>query len=379
MSALLDPDALAEWAVSATGLTDFGPDDFSDGLAVLAASFSSEGGLTERGVRGARAMLRGALVARLVASAGFAPAGPEISRPLIVTGLPRTGTTFLHRLLVADPRHQGLELWLANAPQPRPPRAEWAAQPAYQAVAAGLARKDGMHGVHELGPGQVEECWQLLRQSMRSVSFGCLAHVPSYLEWLSSQDWLPAYQRHRRNLSLIGRNDADKRWVLKNPSHLFALDALLSVYPDALIVVTHRDPVIAMASMCSLAARATSGWSSVFEGPVIGRGQLDLWSRGLSSFTAARARYDPAQFCDVAYDDLVGDPLAVVSRVYSQFGLTLTPSAAEAMRDLSGGARDGTHRYSLADYGLTEADILDRIPVSARGVDDSSTALYGGQ
>jgi hypothetical protein len=361
----LSPDELIEWATSVTGLSDFGADDFSDGLAVLASSFAAEGGLTERGSRAARAMLRGALVARLVSEAGFAalPAVPEISRPLIVTGLPRTGTTFMHRLLVADPRHQGLELWIANAPQPRPPRAEWAAQPAYQAVAAGVARKGLLP--HQLGPEQVEECWQLLNQSMRSVSFGCLAHVPSYMSWLSSQDWLPAYQRHRRNLQLIGSNDADRRWVLKNPSHLFALDALLAVYPDALIVVTHRDPVISVASMCSLAARASSGWSTVFTGPVIGRTQLDLWADGLAAFTAARARYDPAQFCDVAYDDLVADPLTVVSRVYAQFGLTLTPSAADAMRELSGSAGDSSHRYSLADYGLTETDVLDRIPVAA--------------
>jgi len=358
-------DSLTEWAVSATGLTDFGPDDFSDGLAVLASSFATEGGLTERGERAARAMLRGALAARLVSEAGFAafPGDPQISRPLIVTGLPRTGTTFMHRLLVADPGHQGLELWLANAPQPRPPRSEWSAQPAYQAVAAGVARKGALP--HQLGPGQVEECWQLLRQSMRSVSYGCLAHVPSYMSWLSSQDWVPAYQRHRRNLSLIGYHDVDKRWVLKNPSHLFALDALLSVYPDALVVVTHRDPVVAMASMCSLAARATSGWSSVFTGPVIGRTQLDLWSRGQSSFTAARARHDPAQFCDVLYDDLVADPLAAVSRVYAQFGLPLTSPAVEAMRKLSGSAGGSDHRYSLTEYGLTEADVLDRIPRSA--------------
>jgi hypothetical protein len=362
----LTPDSLIEWAVSVTGLTDFGPDDFADGLEVLTSAYSAEAGLTERGTRAVRAMLRGALVARLVSQAGFAayPSGP-VERPLIVTGLPRTGTTFLHRLLVADPRHQGLELWLAEAPQPRPPRADWESNPVYQRVAAGLARHGGLPGVHEMGPGQVEECWQLLRQSFRSVSFECLAYVPSYSSWLTAQDWTPAYRRHRRNLSLIGCNDVDRRWVLKNPSHLFALDALMSVYPDALVIVTHRDPCVAVASACSLSARASSGWSSVFTGPVIGRTQLDLWARGLSSFTAARARHDPARFCDVLYDDLVADPIGVVSRVYERFGLSLTEAAVEAMRPVASGRGDSAHHYSLADYGLTPADVTERIPVGA--------------
>src|SRR5262245_66123169 len=94
--------------------------------------------------------------------------------------------------------------------------------------------------VHYIAADQVEECWQLLRQSMRSISFECLAHVPAYSSWLAGQDWTAAYRRHRRNLQLIGLRDAGRRWVLKNPSHLFALDELLAVYPDALVIQTHR-------------------------------------------------------------------------------------------------------------------------------------------
>ena len=95
--------------------------------------------------------------------------------------------------------------------------------------------------MHYMAADQVEECWQLLRQSMRSVSYECLAHLPTYSAWLAGQDWTAAYRRHRRNLQLIGLPDPGRRWVLKNPSHLFALDALLSVYPDALVIQTHRD------------------------------------------------------------------------------------------------------------------------------------------
>ena len=170
---------------------------------------------------------------------------------------------------------------------------------------------------------QVEECWQLLRQSMRSVSWECLAHLPSYSAWLRGQDWTGAYRRHRRNLQLIGLG-TDRRWVLKNPSHLFALDALLAVYPDALIVQTHRAPDVAIASVCSLAAQASAGWSDTFTGEVIGRDQLELWASGLERFGAERARHDPARFFDVSYDDLVADPVGTAESVYAHFGLPLS-------------------------------------------------------
>jgi Sulfotransferase family len=336
------PADLLSSATRRCGLSDFGPDDFSDGLAVLLSSFASDAGLTEAGSRAARAQVRGALIARLLSEAGFAAnpshASVEITRPVFVTGLPRTGTTYLHRLLVADPGAQGLELWLAEAPQPRPDRALWPSNPAYQVIADGIARHRESHPtfgtVHEMAADQVEECWQLLRQSMRSVAFECLAYLPTYSSWLAGQDWTPVYQRYRRNLQLLGLWAQDRRWVLKNPSHLFALDALMSVYPDALVVVTHREPRVAIASLCSLAAQASGHWSTAFQGPVIGQSQLSLWAHGLELFNAARARYPAAQFLDVAYDDLVADPLAVVSQVYTALGTTLSPPAADAMRPL---------------------------------------------
>jgi hypothetical protein len=149
--------------------------------------------------------------------------------------------------------------------------------------------------------------------------------------------------------------------VLKNPSHLFALDALLAVYPDALIVQTHRAPDVAIASVCSLAAQATAGWSDTFAGQVIGRDQLELWASGLERFGAERARHDPTQFFDVSYDDLVRDPLGTVESVYGYFGLPFSGAAADAMRALSTGGRAGTaHRYTLGEFGLTEEKVAER-------------------
>lgn len=359
-------------ATKLTGLDDFGADEYVEGLRVLLESYEADEDLTPYGNKVHRAMLRGALVARLLSEAGWKqhPASAEVAieRPIFVTGLPRTGTTALHRLLAEDPGHQGLEVWLAEVPQPRPPRETWADNPVYQGIQAGYERHHVEHpefmGVHHMSADQVEECWQLLRQSMRSISFECLAHVPRYSRWLAKQDWTDAYARHRRNLQLIGLPDAGKRWVLKNPSHLFALDALMAAYPDALVIQTHRAPSTIMGSMCSLAEKAADGWSAKFRGEVIGKSQLELWARGAEEFRAARSRYDAAQFCDVAYEDFVADPIVTVSTVYDHFGLSLTDDARKAMTALHSESRSGdrkpVHRYRLEDFGLTAEEVDER-------------------
>jgi hypothetical protein len=369
---------LHESATRVTGLTDFGVDDYTDGLTVLLESYARDAGLTPLGRKAARAGVRGALAARLLAEAGWA-AHPEhavvpIERPIFVTGLPRSGTTALHRLLTADPAHQGLELWLAEVPQPRPPRYTWAANPVFQRIEAAYARHHVEHpefmGVHYIAADTVEECWQLLRQTMRSVAFECLAHLPTYSSWLAGQDWTGPYRRHRRALQLIGLHEAARRWVLKNPSHLVALDALLAAYPDALIVQTHREPSAVVGSMCSLAAQATEGWSTTFRNEVIGAGQLELWARGLREFAAARARHDPARFLDVDYVDFTADPIGTVESVYARFGLPYSGAAADAIRALhaaAAGPARPAHRYALPDFGLTASQVDERFGGDKRG------------
>jgi hypothetical protein len=370
---------LRESAARMTGLTDFGADDYSDGLAVILESYARDADLTPLGSKAARVGLRGALAARLLAESAWAShpqyADVAIERPIFVTGLPRSGTTALHRLLAADPGHQGLEMWLAEMPQPRPPRDTWDSNPVFQAIQAGYQRHHVEHpefmGIHYIAADTVEECWQLLRQTLRSVSYECLAHLPTYSAWLREQDWTGPYRRHRRNLQMIGLNEPGKRWVLKNPSHLFSLDAIMAVYPDALIIQTHREPRTVIGSMCSIAAHATEGWSSTFRSAVIGSGQLELWARGLEEFAAARARYEQAQFLDVDYADFTADPVGTVESVYAYFGLRFSDAAADAVLALTAAAGQGdarpTHRYSLADFGLTPEQVDERFGFNQRG------------
>jgi hypothetical protein len=367
-------DDLHASAVKACGLDDFGSDDddYREALAVLLESYQRDADLTELGSKMQRFFVRNALVARLVSEAAFKQY-PEhvdvpIDRPIFVTGLPRTGTTAIHRLLTADPRHQGLELWLAEFPQPRPPRETWSQNPVFQQLDAQFSKAHEENpdytGLHYMTADEVEECWQLLRQSLHSVSYETLAHIPTYAQWLAGRDWTKSYARHRKNLQLIGSNDPEKRWVLKNPSHLFALDALFATYPDALVVQCHRPAETIMASMCSLAQHTTEGWSNSFTGEVIGRDAMETWSRGLRLFDAERAKHDPAQFYDLDYFEFVKDPIAAVEGVYRQFGIDFTTDARAAMEhshaESKKGPRAPKHTYSLADYGLTAEEVKER-------------------
>ncbi|WP_169811456.1 sulfotransferase family protein [Nocardia harenae] len=365
-------DDLHASATKVIGPADFGADDYRAGLGVLLESYAADAELTPWGNKINRALLRGALIARALSESAWQRypeyARVPIERPIFVTGLPRSGTTAVHRLLTADPMHQGLEMWLTEMPQPRPPRATWAENPVYRGISAGYEKHHVEHpefmGVHHISADQVEECWQLLRQSAMSISYECLAYLPTYSEWLREQDWTPAYRRHRKNLQLIGLPDAGQRWVLKNPSHLFALDALFAVYPDALVVQLHREPSTIIASVCSLNEKASAGWSEKFRGDVVGSTQLELWARGAESFLADRAKYDPAQFIDVYYDDFVADPIAAVRGIYRHFGIDLSPAAEQRMIALHGRSTSGAarpqHRYALDDYGLTAGQVDER-------------------
>jgi hypothetical protein len=237
MTAIATVDELHEAATARTGLTDFGEPGYREGLGCLLAAYEREAGLTPLGAELARDELIGILTGRLASEAGWRqhPEHAEIAveRPVFVVGPTRTGTTTLHRMLTADPAHQGLETWLGFAPQPRPPRASWAANPAFQATRAGieqfLTAHSGYAGVHNRLADEPEECWTLTRQSVTSEYFEFTADVPGYTEWRKEQDLTGVYRRHRRNLQLIGLHHPGERWICKYAGHMLGVDALLAV------------------------------------------------------------------------------------------------------------------------------------------------------
>lgn len=365
-------EELHEAATAETGLEDFGDTAYREPMRILLDSYENEAGLTEAGVHRYRNMLVMVLATRLrlrqAHSSWPEAADVAIRRPIFVTGLPRTGTTALHRLLCLDPASQGLEHWLTEAPQPRPPRSSWADNPDHQRMQRHLDERNAdnpaLKGIHFMSPDMVEECWRAERLSMRSIAFQNTAHLPTYSEWLATSDMTPAYEAHRDMLRMIGLQDADRRWVLKSPSHLFGLDALMATYPDALVIQTHRDPRTIVASVSSLNSSASAGTSIVYSADVVGRDCLDLWARGASTFLDTRRKYNPDQFIDVHYEDFVADAPGVVESIYRRFGMRLDGDVRAAIADSheqsKANERRPVHRYSLSDFGLTESDVDSR-------------------
>jgi len=364
-------EALHEAACVATGLSDFGGAEYREGLRVLLRSWDAEADLSLVGRAASWDLARNALVARLRSEEGW-KRHPEclrtpIRRPLFVVGLPRTGSTALQRLLACDPGVQGLELWLTVAPGPRPPRAEWPRDPDYAELDAALraqfATQPGLRAIHELDAGAPDECWRLHNQSFASTSFECLARVPGYSRWWAGFDMHAAYRRHRDQLRLLGANEPEKRWLCKDASHLFALDALLAAYPDACIVQTHRDPARVIPSVCSLNRAFRVGTDRAFDARGHGADQLEFWARGTLRALAVRRASDPRQFFDLDFREIDADLLGAVQRIYAHFGFELTPRAVRAMRrhcEANPRGRHGAHAYSAEEFGLEPGRIRER-------------------
>ena len=352
-------------AVRTTGLDDFGGTAHEEGLRILCEDLVEHGGLTPEGNYMQRAH-------------GEERAGRSAALRARLQGAPvvRRRADRATDLRLRPPPHRHHRAAPAAQRRPRPPGARAVAHrgPPAATSARDLGRQPDLRrpnaafsehqvenpefmGIHFMDAGTVEECWRILRQAGKSIGFESLAYVPAYSAWLEQQDWTDAYERHRANLQLIGLNDPEKRWVLKNPSHLVGLDAIMSVYPDALIVQTHRDPVVAIASACSLSAEATKGWSTTFVGDTIGRTQLDMLSKAVGG-SSASARTRRRAVHRPRLPEFVADPwrprrhLRAVGLEWTPRSTRRSPARRESRR--AGGAR---HNYDLADYGLTEDEV----------------------
>jgi len=201
-----------------------------------------------------------------------------------------------------------------------------------------------------------------MRQSFISNMFASQLHIPSYDKWWMAQDETAAYYRHRDNLRLIGYRDQDKRWLLKNPGHILGIEPLLKVYPDACIVQTHRDPVKAIPSICSLIMMIRKSIVPAANPLDDGPRENLLWSIGARRAMAAHDQH-PENFHDVYMADFVEDPIGVIRGIYQRFDLTLQGEVEAAMKkwlDAHAEAKPGFHRYKAEDFGLTEDDIRTR-------------------
>src|SRR5215472_3201088 len=248
---------LIESAKRRSSLDDFGEGDFSEALSRLLESCQDEARLNLVGKIALKTDVVDTLCARLQMERDR-KLYPDITRqeirePLFIVGLARSGTSVLHRLLGADPEHRSPLMWEVRSPSP-PTRDDEKRriQSAMQSCKFFNWIVPTFRYVHTVGANVPQECVSLMTPTFLSDQFDAMYYVPSYRAWFFRQNLRAAYEYHRRFLQHLQFRQDGRRWILKAPTHMFALPALLSVYPDALFVQTHRTPVDALASVSRL-------------------------------------------------------------------------------------------------------------------------------
>jgi Sulfotransferase family len=367
-------DQLTDQAQQATGLADLGEDSWREGAERLISELNDGAALTDIGSAIAGSDFLEYLSSRLRV-VDWVTRNPRIAEadirpPIVVLGLPRTGTTILFDVLAQDPANRVPLTWEVDQPWPPPETTSYESDPRIEEVDAKLANVDllipGFRAMHDMGARLGQECVRITAADFRSMIFSTQYRVPEYQRWLLHHaDMAPAYRYHRLFLQYLQSAHSAERWVIKSPAHLWSLKAMFNEYPEALIVQTHRDPlrvVCSLASLVDLLRRLASADVSIsavaaewFEDIVLG---LDR---------AVDARRDgtvpPGRAVDVLFRDFVSDPMAVVRTIYDRLDIELTQVAERAMRSFLAAnpqEKHGGHRYSFADTGLDAGLLRER-------------------
>ena len=365
--ARLDEQSILEAGIQlAGGLDDFGDGPFFEPLKRLVASLENEARLTFLG----RNIARGSMVEAtrnrlcLIADRKRYPEieKVELVKPLFIVGGPRTGSTILQDLLACDPRSRSPLGWEAKEPSPPPDRSRLELDPRIARCEAQFENIDkmvpGFRKMHPLDARNAQECLVLTANSMVSGNYHAQFHVPSYYDHLEQGcDWKGVLEFHKQQLQHLQWRAPGSHWVLKTGQHNLALDTLLDTYPQAGIIVTHRDPVKIATSFTSLSTLLRSMGSDHVDGRTVAG---DWCPRLAFMFDQAMrvrdsGKYPKERFYDMHFRDLVGNWRGVVERIYDQFGLDLKGDAVDAMgrfMDANKQGKDGKHAYTPEQYGI---------------------------
>jgi hypothetical protein len=368
----LESPTLVVGAMKKSGLPDVAVGPIAEPLEVLSRSLDRQADLHPLGRLAARTTLIGLLTTRarmtkLVADRPDITSAP-VAAPIVIMGMPRTGTTFLQRLLSRDSGLRHLPYWEAQAPLPTGP-ADQRDAPVEDRMASadkGIAFLDRvapeMKALHEIDGREADEEIWLLGVGLGSMLFEAQWNVPGYAEWYDGADLGPAYGDLRTMLQILQWYRPADRWLLKSPQHLERIPELRATFPDAVIVQTHRDPVSVAASTASLISYSRrTGTSNVSP---ISIGKYWAW-RIERLLTRSMEQRDATgtPVVDVRFEDLTTDPMAVVTDIYRAAGRTLSDPARAAMeRYLTERPRGhfGAHRYEPTDFGLDPVDLRSR-------------------
>jgi hypothetical protein len=369
----LSVESLLEEAATRAGLDDWGDLGFTAALDLLVSSCAETASLTPLGWdvlhKAALRHLRNRLYLQAFLGSDAGGDRPVVGAPVVITGLPRTGTTLLQNLLALDPAHRVLRFWEALHPVP-PDAARGTSEEALVARAEAWLERlyalapafRAIHGASARGP---EECDALLQNSFASQHFDDMFRAEAYSAWLNHSALVDEYAYYALQLRVLTKpEDAARRWVLKSPSHLGYLGTLRTTLPGAVIVHCHRDPCQAVASYASLVLAVRAPYSDHVSLADVGRHALDRSSVATTRALLARDSGRPDDFVDVGYRRLVADPLGIVRQLYRRLGRSLddtTAATMEAWLAANPQHKHGRHRYSLEQFGLTADEVSARL------------------
>ncbi len=372
----LDPAALVQAAIAETGLRDFGDESWREPFGVLTDAIENEANLNLVGRVLTRSELLRVLQNRL-RIVDHLKRHPEIEqgvieRPVVITGTGRSGTSILHELMAQDPANRTPQAWEVMYSVPPPEVATYATDPriarADREVTLWHEIAPEYKTMHENGGALPLECIYLMLHEFASPHFSGVLNAPSYAQWLGTHDLAPAFRFHRRQLQLLQSQYPGTPWLLKAPSHLTMLPTLFSVYPDARVVLTHRDPVKTVASIVSLVATLRRMRSDHVDVAPLVHQYTEGIALGLEAVMAHRRNgtIPDDQIVDLRFTDLMANPAAAIRSVYERLDLELTKNAEERMTRYVAEkprGKHGAHRYSLEDYGLEKESVHERYSV----------------
>jgi hypothetical protein len=358
-------------ARQATGLTNLGDDSILEPLDRLVTALDTEANLSNRGQQSVQSQLIATLSNRLRVE-DYLSKHPQllerpVEKPMFVFGLPRTGTTLVINLLSVDPARRSFLRWEAFDAVPPPKAEELHAGPRYEKAQAqiDMSLKYAPHisAIHHEDGDSPTECQFAMSPSFVSQYYDSVFHIPSYHRWfLDEADYLPAFRYHKRLLQLL-QAEAPGRWTLKNPWHPLYLDALTTVYPDAQLVMTHRDPVEVVGSACSLLKAVRPMFSNEVDFKAIGQSMLETFDKMIERTIAYKEKHGWESIYDLHYTGMLRDPIGEMTKLYAHFDEPFTTEAEAAMNAFLANNRQGKHgkhTYDLADYGLTAEQVHDR-------------------
>lgn len=364
----INADNLLAQAAKKTGLHDFGEPSFEAGLNILADELRATAKLSFLGQVAAYFNLLDYLCVRLqlVQYRKTRPevATQQIAGPLIIVGLPRSGTTLLYELLAQDPANRSPSSWEVAIPVPPAQRASYESDRRARRVDLQFSLSEklapGFKAIHAIGAALPQECVYMLSSHFVSEQFGYMYNIPGYRSWCLEQDMTAAYEWHYRFLQHMQVDYSGQRWLLKTPSHLAYLKYLIARYPDANIIWTHRNPLDAVSSFSSLVTTLRNGFSDSVDARAAGafelQHQASIVDRGIHQSEA----FAPGQLIHVGYNAIASKPLEVIRSIYQQAGYALSGSSEAAMQAyLEKRPKNlyGEHLYSPEQFGICAAKV----------------------